>query len=583
MFTLSDSIKLSIAKWLQETIKKEFQSDIELTNLYDALSPPPNTKMGHLTFASFPVAKLLKKSPVDIVKKLKEALPDHNIVQEANPAGPYLNIKLNLNLCADELFQSIDSGKFFKQKLTENAPKTMVEFSQPNTHKEMHVGHMRNMCLGDALVKIFRYCSVDTVATTFPGDVGTHVAKCLWFLKKHNKTPVPSTKKGAWLGSLYTQGNNLLEEQKGSEQEEKNREELTQILKQLEQKSGEYYELWQETRLWSIDLMNEVYNWANIQFDVVYWESDVDSDSVNYINDLYKSKKLVKDDGAIGMDLSDDKLGFCLLLKSDGTGLYATKDVELAKRKFKDHNIEKNVYVVDNRQAFHFKQVFKVLEKLDFENAKNCFHLQYEMVELTSGAMSSRKGNVVPLQSLIEQMVAKIKTDYLVRYQHEWSEEEIEKVANQVAQGAIKFGMTRIDNNKKIIFDMNEWLKLDGESGPYIQYGCARINSLLSKFALNKDLVNFKSLESESEQNLVLKILDFNNVVSSACKQYKTSLLTSYLYELTKLFSSFYAECPIGKLEDEQLKHTRLALSFMVLKTLNQGLELLGIEAPNKM
>ena len=232
-----------------------------------------------------------------------------------------------------------------------------------------------------------------------------------------------------------------------------NRKELTEILKQIEKGEGQYFELWKQTKDWSVELMQEVYDWAKVSFDTWYWESDVDSSSVDLVKKYYEKGLFVKDDGAIGIDLSDDKLGFCLLLKSDGTGLYATKDLELARRKFEDQHVDHSVYVVDNRQALHFKQVFKTLEKMGFEKAKDCYHLQYEMVELPDGAMSSRKGNIVPIQSLIDQMVAKIENTYLEKYKGAWSQEEIDKTANMIASGAIKFGMNRIDPNKKIVFD----------------------------------------------------------------------------------------------------------------------------------
>jgi arginyl-tRNA synthetase len=440
---------------------------------------------------------------------------------------------------------------------------------------------MRNLCLGDALIKVHRYCGINTLSTTFPGDVGTHVAKCLWYLKFHNKTTAPEVRKGAWLGKMYTAANNLLEEQKGTDQEEKNREALTQILKEIEKGEGEYFNLWKETREWSIALMQEVYGWAGVTFDSWYWESDVDSSSVKLIQEHYDKGTFIKDDGAIGINLEDYKLGFCLLLKRDGTGLYATKDIELARRKFEDHNVDHSLYVVDNRQSLHFKQVFKTLEIMGFDKAKDCHHLPYEMVELQDGAMSSRKGNIVALQDLIDQMVKKIKEDYLAKYNDEWSTDDISETANIIAAGAIKYGMNKVDPNKKIIFDMSEWLKLDGDSGPYIQYVCARINSLVSKVEVNKDMA--LEYNSENEHKLIGLLNSFNDVVENAQKQYKTSLICSYLYDLSKAFNQFYANCPIANAQTPEIKNARAILAADVLKVLEQGLNLLGIQAPSRM
>ena len=326
------------------------------------ISIPPKLENGDYAFGCFKMSKELKKSPAEIAQILSEKIHSENLIS-AKAMGPYLNFKIKANFLLKELN--------LQGKLIEESEKTIIEFSQPNTHKEMHVGHMRNLCLGDAIIKLHRYAGIETLSTTFPGDVGTHVAKCLWYFTHHTDQKVPSERKGAWLGTLYTKGNNLLKEQKGTPQEEENRKVLTQILKEIESGSGKYYDLWKETREWSIKLMEDVYAWANVTFDSWYWESTVDSDSVKLVNKFYEDGLFVKDDGAIGIDLSDDKLGFCLLLKSDGTGLYATKDLELARRKFEDQKVEKSIYVVDNRQALHFKQVFKTLEKMGFENAKD--------------------------------------------------------------------------------------------------------------------------------------------------------------------------------------------------------------------
>ncbi|MFA5583812.1 MAG: arginine--tRNA ligase, partial [Bacteriovoracaceae bacterium] len=533
MFVNHDQFQSELALTISQAIKATFSLDFSVDKIYSLFGPTPNREAGDLSFPLFILAKELKTNPAQAAKSLSESETKWpSFISRVNSAGPYLNFYFDFNKIAETLIPEINSGDFFKKKLTENSPKTMIEFSQPNTHKELHVGHMRNLCLGDSLIRLHRYAGFDIVSTTFPGDVGTHVAKCLWYLKFHYKGEIPTERKGAWLGTLYTAGNNLLEDQRGTPQEEKNREQLTLILKQLEQKSGEYYELWKETRQWSIDLMNEVYKWADVKFDVWYWESEVDSDSVKLAKEYYEKGLFIEDKGCIGIDLSDYKLGFCMLLKSDGNGLYATKDIELARRKFQDFKIEKNIYIVDKRQERHFKQVFKTLELMGFEQAKNCYHLQYDFVELPDGAMSSRKGNIVPLQSLIENMVTMIKDQYLSRYKEEWSESEIEETAQLVAKGAIKYGMTRIDPSKKIVFDMSEWLKLDGESGPYAQYVYARINSMLKKFGtpLHQEI----KIENKQEEELIALLMKFNHAVQEATTQYKPSALTAYIYDLSR-------------------------------------------------
>jgi len=510
-------------------------------------------------------------------------LPTPALVAKSQAQGPYLNIFYAPAGLARATVPAMQSGAYFQRQLGEGLPKTMIEYSQPNTHKEMHVGHMRNLCLGDALIRLHRYCGYDIVASTFPGDVGTHVAKCLWFYKKHNTETPPATRRGAWLGTLYSKAHNRLEDERGTPQEEENRRELTAILQQLEKKSGEYYDLWRETRQWSVDLMNEVYAWAGVQFDAWYWESEVDSDSVKLVREWQKKGLFKEDEGAVGADLNDYKLGFCLLLKTDGNGLYATKDIELARRKFEERGIEKSVYVVDLRQAHHFKQVFKVLELMGFPHAKDCFHLQYDFVELPDGAMSSRKGNIVPLQALIDNMVAMIKREHLERYRGEWSDADIEATAQVVAKGAIKYGMTRIDPTKKIVFDMAEWLKLDGESGPYLQYTHARILSMARKLADSATgTPDWASLTAPQELELLRLLPQLNTLAQEACKHYRPSLLTAFLYDVAKAYNAFYAECPVST-APTGTKEARLALSGATAAVLRQGLALLGIEAPARM
>jgi arginyl-tRNA synthetase len=548
------------------------------------LIPPPGRNLGDFAFGCFKLSKLLKKKPNEIALGLELKLGQDTRIS-AKAAGPYLNIKLKTDHAYRLWAQDILSGDYFSTPILIGAPKTMIEYSQPNTHKELHVGHMRNACLGDALVKLKRFAGIEVISSTFPGDVGAHVAKCLWYLKYHNTDPIPESNRGEWLGKLYSKAYLKLEDEKGTPAEEVNRAQLTEILKQLENRSGEFFDLWVTTREWSIDLMKRVYQWINIEFDVWYWESEVDQASRKYVEELLAQGKLIRSEGAVGMDLSEDKLGFCMLLKSDGTGLYATKDLELAKRKFQDFQIERSIYVVDVRQALHFAQVFKVLEKLGFEQAKNCVHLQYNFVELPDGAMSSRKGNIVAITDLIQKMKSMIQDKYLAKYQGDWSPQEIELVSNQVSVGAIKYGMLRIDTTKKIVFDMEEWLKIDGESGPFIQYSAARIKSLIKKLSDStlQQKADWSHLKQEAELNLISQGLYFRTVIKNAAVQEKPHLVTTYLYELAKAFNYFYHECSIANAETFEIKVARLELARVIGKLLEKGLEILGIPTPDRM
>ncbi len=587
MKILHDTFLKHLSNKISDAITIAFPgTEIPVEEIYQNISEPPNKAMGQFAFPCFPLAKALKNSPVNIAKILIENLEEDTIVEKTQLQGPYINFFISPQAFGTEGIERILSGEYFKDQLVERPLKIMYEYSQPNTHKELHVGHMRNLCLGNALVRMSRYIGHTVIPTTYPGDVGTHVAKCLWYLRYHceDKAPQNPEERGPWLGALYTKATNKLEEEKGTEKEDGNRAELTAILKQLEAQDGEYYDLWKETREWSIDLMNKVYQWADVEFDRWYFESEVDAPSLEFVKNLYAEGKLIEDDGAIGMDLSDDKLGFCMLIKSDGTGLYATKDLALAHKKFEENHLDQSYYIVDKRQAFHFQQVFKVLEKVGFPHANDCHHLQYDFVELPDGAMSSRKGNIVPLTDLIDQMEATIKREYLSKYEGEWSETEINETATIIANGAIKYGMIRMDNARKIVFDMNEWLKLDGETGPYLQYVCARIHSLCEKQEyLPAGEVEWSLLVKTQETNLMQKLTQFNTVMETAATGHRTALVCSYLYELGKFYNSFYAECSIAKAESEELKQARLALSKATELTMIRGLESLGIKAPKRM
>ena len=587
---LHDPLRLSLVQLILPALQKlGLESKDE--EIYKALVEPPNLDLGHLAFGCFLFAKALKKSPAIVANELKSLLSVSDSVSSIEAAGPYLNFKFSAAFLADQTVKKILSGEVFKTTLVEDAPKTMIEYSQPNTHKEIHVGHMRNLCLGDSLIRLLRrsFGADKIISATFPGDVGTHVAKCLWYIENHVGLDVLEQKRkdplrAEWLGQMYSAGNIRLEdEEKTPELYEKNKAQLTEILKQLEAHKGHYYELWKETREWSIELMKQVYKWADVEFDRWYWESEVDSDSVKTIKKYFAEGKLIESQGAIGLDFSNDNLGFCLLLKTDGTGLYATKDIELARRKFEDFKIEKSIYVVDMRQALHFKQVFKALEHLGFEQAKNCFHLQYNFVELPDGAMSSRKGNIVPLTALVDKMKAHVKSEYLTKYAGEWTPAETEAVADAVAKGAIKYGMLRQDTNKKIVFDMNEWLKLDGESGPFIQYSYARINSLRRKFNFESEKFDSKLLIHASEIKLMQHLMNFNTVILSAAENYKPAALCTYLYDTAKKFNIFYHDCPVGTAETPELRQARLALSAATGEILKQGLSLIGIPVPERM
>lgn len=300
---INHPIKLALAEIIHKACEK-LHLDTALSETYEALGQPPQARMGHFSFPCFHIAKQLKQSPGQIAMQLQSQIEPAYHCDRVEVAGPYLNFRLSADFLGKAVAEKIASGDFFKIQLVDHSPKTMIEFSQPNTHKELHVGHMRNLCLGDALVRIHQYCGFDIISATFPGDVGTHVATCLWYLKYYAVEPSPKMNKGSWLGSLYSKGYLKLLSERGTPKEEENNKKLSEILTQIENREGPFFELWKETRAWSIALMKEVYQWAEVGFDYWYWESDVDLPSVEYVKKRLGNGIFVESEGTIGVDLS---------------------------------------------------------------------------------------------------------------------------------------------------------------------------------------------------------------------------------------------------------------------------------------
>lgn len=591
---LHNQIILSIASNIKIAFE-QIGNASTLENIYKSIVEPPNFEMGHFAYPCFNLSKEMRKAPNQIATQLAELINqklDSESFEKVEANGPYINFTIHNNLYS-KIVTEILSKQFFQKDLLDKKETIIFEYSQPNTHKEIHVGHMRNLCLGNALVRTGKYLGNNIISATYPGDFGTHVAKCLWFLNKYEKGNLPKENKGAWIGQLYSKASILLDdiEKNNPEEAKKNNEELGVILKELNSGKGKLFDLWRETREWSIELMKKTYDWADIQFDKWYFESEVDEESLNIAKENYKKGLFVESEGAVGMDLKEEKLGFCIMIKSDGNGTYATKDIALAYQKMNDYSFDRSYYLVDERQSFHFKQIFKTLEKMNFKNVSQCAHLSYNFVELPDGAMSSRKGNIIPITDLINQMEATIKERYLNKFINEWSVEEINQKAKIIANGAIKYGMLKMDSTRKIVFDMNEWLKLEGETGPYLQYVYARINSLINRLSEITEVTIDKSTNSNffekmvllEEKKLLQKLSLFNTVVCQSFEQMKPSILTSYLYDLGRLFNAFYAECPIIREKDDQLKIARILTIKATGITMKEGLSLLGIDSPDRM
>lgn len=359
---------------------------------------------------------------------------------------------------------------------------------------------------------------------------------------------------------------------------------VSEVLQKLEDKGSDLQDLWRETRQWSLDDFQAIYDWIDCRFDHVFYESEVGEDGKDAVLKALEEGILVRSEGTVGADLEAEGLGYFMLLKSDGTGLYSTKDIALAQRKFEEFNIDRSIYVVDASQSLHFKQVFKTLEKMGYEQAGKCFHLAYGLVTLPEGKMSTRKGTVIYFSKLKQTLTDLFLNDHLSKYREEWSETELQQAARSIAIATIKYGMLNQDNTRNIVFDMKEWTSPVGNTGPYLLYAFARTQSIQRKVGeVDAGLFDGSLLEHEDERELLNQLKNFQNVVAKCIEQNRPQGMCIYLYGLARAFSRMFENCPVAMADGEALKVTRLLLVKASGEVLKKGLSLLGISVLEKM
>lgn len=581
-------ISLLLKEAFSQLASEEQFQQIDPRLFYQMLERPPEAQLGDYAFPCFRFAKSLQKKPPEIAQDLAKLLTEKGSdwLEKISTAGAFLNLVVNPGKLAAYLLPEINSDKYFNrlQRYWLKEPqKVMVEYSQPNTHKVFHVGHMRNVALGDSLGRIYEYCGFGTTFANYIGDEGAHIAKCLWYIQKNN-LQAPEQDKGRWLGDNYVKATHLLEDASADEQEQY-QQEISQVLREIESKSGKTYEYWRESREWSLADFEEIYQWTGARFDVCFYESEVSEDSQKIVDEYLDKGVFIEDDGAIGIDLKEEKLGFLILRKRDGNTTYATKDLALARLKFKDYQIDQSIYVVGSEQNLHFKQVFKTLEKMGFEQAKKCYHLSYGMVVLPEGKMSSRKGNVIPFHEL-KRRLGEEMAKHLAKYEGEWNEQELAEANHKLSVGAIRYGMICSDPVKEIVFDIKDWLSFEGNTGPYLMYSYARTCSLLRKAeerGFKADLQYVDVLTTAEERELLRYMNDFNSVVLQSKEMNKPSILAHHLFDMCKVYNRFFNQVPVLRADEDSQRAARLALLQSFTKVLNQGLALLGITPPERM
>ncbi|PRP93515.1 arginine--tRNA ligase [Enhygromyxa salina] len=603
-----DALAQEVAKLLAPLIPEAAGLDVDAVAAL--LTPPPKPELGHFAFPCFRLAKALRSAPPKIAAELAAAiaaLGDNPLIATATPAGPYLNLDLHAHEAARHLLAPWANGQrpAFPSSGPSSNQKVMIEYSQPNTHKGFHVGHMRNLCLGDCLVRLLRATGSEVVAANYLGDVGTHVAKCLWGLEALVSGDPPTQARGEWLGQVYSQAAIQLEDwdeagkagdEAAAAQYTAARERMSEILRGIEARDPAYHDLWMRTRQWSLDEFEQIYAWCGVEFDRVFYESEVDEPGLKLVDEFLAKGVFVESRGAVGIENPEiEHMPFFMLRKSDGTGLYATKDLALARMKFEEFGIDRSIYVVDARQSDHFKQVFLTLKKMGFDQAELCEHVGYEMVELPDGAMSSRKGNVILFRALREQLGASLEANYFHKFTDEWTREQIDTALHQVSLGAIKYGMLARDNNQKIVFDLAKWSDVQGgDGGATLQYVCARTASLLVK-AQNRGMTldgavrsgeratQAGTLTEVAERGLMQALIALPGSIAQAAQSLRPSILCSQLYAVAKAYNRFQQECNVIHQDDPEVVQARLLLVQATREALSWGLSLVGIPAPDRM
>ncbi len=548
------------------------QANLPETEVLGLLEQPPEPKLGDWAFPCFILAARRKTTPIHLAKALAQKLKDP-LIQKAEAKGPYVNIFLNPAAVAEQLLPVLlkDPAAYGKGLQT---ARIMVEYSQPNTHKEFHVGHLRTLFLGESIARLLTQQGNTVIRANYIGDVGAHVAKCLWCLTRfHAQEPAPANK-GKYLGKIYTEAVHLVEDHP------EYKDEVSQVQQALEAKEKDMQLLWLRTKEWSMQEFTAIYKETGVSFDVIYFESEVENEGKQIVQDLLQRGLAVKDQGAILVDLDPYKLGKFLLLKSDGTSLYSTKDLALAQKKFKDYQLSTAIYVVDSRQSLYFKQLFKTLELMGFK--QHLQHVPYEFVSLPEGVISSRTGNIALYEDFRDKMLAKATQETQIRHP-DWSPETIAATARGITFAALKFGFLKIDTNREIVFDLDEALSIQGETGPYVLYTIARARSILAKAGAlpGLDQVALSSL-GMPEKHLLTLLDQFPLVAEEAAAAYKPSHLARFALDLAQQFNEWYHQENVLKAKKD-LQQARLALVQAVQAVLANALDLLGIEALDAM
>ena len=560
--------KLEVAKKISE------QVDMELEKVMDLIEIPPQSNMGDYAFPCFQLAKTMRKPPHMIAKELADKFAKDNVLEKAEAAGGYLNFFINREEYTKHTINEVleKGSNYGKQKGNEDKT-VLVEFSSPNIAKPFHIGHLYTTVIGSAIEKVFRHLGYNTQRLNHIGDYGTQFGKLISAYKRWGNEEVIDKDPINELLKIYVKFHEEAQKDESLEREGR------MYFRQLEENEPEATAIWQKFKDLSLREFKELYKVLNIEFDSYNGESFYSDKMPEIIEMLYAKKLLVESEGARIVDLSEFNLPPCLVIKSDGATIYVTRDLAAALYRKRAYDFYKNVYVVGGTQTLHFKQVFAIMKLLGYEWADNCVHVGTALVKFADKKLSTRKGDVIFAKEVIEE--AEEKTLEVIESKNPNLANK-ELVAKQVGIGAIIYTFLKNSRERDVVFSWEESLSFEGESGPYVQYGYVRGNSILNKAGSYNKNPDLSVLTSEDEFNLVKLLGSMDEVLKEAAERYEPFVVTRYATDLAKAYNKFYNSHHILNAE-EKVKDARLALTKAVCIVLKISLGILGMETPEGM
>ena len=562
----------------EKEIKDLLNKEIGLDNLI--LETPPNSELGDFAFPCFQLTKKFKKKPNEIANQLVKKINQPDFISEIKVAGPYLNFFIDKSTIAESVIREIQRDRENYGKSTDEE-RVLVESPGPNTNKPLHLGHLRNMLLGQSISNILEFMGKKAHIVNVLNDRGIHICKSMLAYQKfgNDSTPEKAKKKpDHFVGDYYVKYAQELK--KNPELEKENRE----LLSKWEKRNPEVMRLWKKMNKWAIKGFKKTYQKLNFRIEKEYLESKTYQGGKDIILKGLEDKVFQRDkDGSVIIDLTDKKLDKKVLLRPDNTALYITQDINMARLRYQDFKFDKMIYIVGNEQQYHFKVLFEVFKALKFKFANKCYHFSYGMIELPDGKMKSREGTVIDADDLIAAAIKLAKAETKKR-DKKLSEKKLTKKATKIALAAVKFSILKHDPLKNFVFDLKKSLEFEGDTGPYILYSYVRIKSILRKYGKKvNSKIDYSLLDTKLDKEVLNLLKDYPKIVNNAARDYKPSSIANYLLELASTFNKYYQKNPILNAKDKETKKARLLLINSVSLVLKSALNLLGIETVKKM